>query len=197
MIKKVLKLSMVMLLVAMTFTALSAFAADKKYEAEDATLTGITAATTAETQMLNDVAVTGFSGTGYVFMEGEGSVEFTVNIATAGTYEVVLGYQVPKDFGNKNQDIIVNGGEPIYNFVFNENRAFGEISLGEHALNAGANSIKIQKNWGYTMFDYLTVVGAGGADENPETGDFGVAYYALAALLATGAVFAVRKFQKN
>lgn len=69
------------------------------YEAEDAKIEGCTIAKTEP----------GYSGTGYVEMKDSGSITWTVNIAKAGFYNLIICYN--GKYGDKKQKLAVNGQE--------------------------------------------------------------------------------------
>src|SRR5689334_5216240 len=78
--------TLLVLMAAGTFLTANLFA-QTKYEAESATLAGVTSAT----------AHTGYSGSGYVdgFDNTADRVTFNVNVATAGSYPLVIRYSAP------------------------------------------------------------------------------------------------------
>src|SRR5687768_16796132 len=73
--------------------------AQTKYEAESASLTGVAVATSHS----------GYTGTGYVdgFDNSADRITFTVNVASAGAYPLVIRYSGP--YGDKTQTLLVNG----------------------------------------------------------------------------------------
>jgi hypothetical protein len=118
-----------------------------KYEAEDATLTGCSTAS----------SVTGFSGTGYV----DGStysnpdvISWTVNGIAAGNYDVIIGYNGA--FGAKEQELIVNGSSKG-NIQFNNISDWTTINAGSYSLNTN-NTIELKASWGWMHVDYIELV---------------------------------------
>src|SRR5262249_16690064 len=119
-----------------------------KYEAESAALTGVAAATSH----------TGYSGSGYVdgFDNGADKVTFTVTVATAGSYPLVIRYSGP--FGDKSQTLQVNGTTVAACTVqFPANNNWVDKSYGNVTLNAGTNTIAIVSCYGWFQLDYITV----------------------------------------
>ena len=113
-------------------------------EAEDGAVTDATVSS----------AVAGFSGTGYVVFEGTGEVEVTVEMETAGSYNLVLGYR--SAFSEKAQNLHVNGSL-VGSIMFPMSETFTTLNYGQISLKAGSNTIAIVKDWGYMDLDYFTV----------------------------------------
>lgn len=120
------------------------------YEAETGAFTGVNTST----------AVGGYTGTGYVtnFDAAGDNLNITVTVATAGVYKLYVRYRSP--FGDKTQDIYVNGVF-FANAVFTSTASFVQIQTGTVVLNAGSNTIGIRNNWGYVDIDNI------GIDVNP------------------------------
>jgi mannan endo-1,4-beta-mannosidase len=127
----------------------SLWARNLKYEAEDATLQGVTIASSR----------TGFSGTGYVtgFDNDNDNVTFSINWEIPGKYELFVGYAAPS--GNKNNYVIVNN-ETLGDLLFPSSNSFKEISAGKINLVKGANTISIVKSWGWFEIDYIRITEA-------------------------------------
>jgi mannan endo-1,4-beta-mannosidase len=122
------------------------FAQGVKYEAENATLQGVTIAKSTP----------GFSGTGYVtgFDNDNDQVIFNINQENQGKYELLIGYASPN--GDKNNYVIVNE-ETLGNLLFPSSNSFKEISAGNIFLEKGANSISVVKSWGWFNVDYIRI----------------------------------------
>jgi mannan endo-1,4-beta-mannosidase len=120
------------------------------YEAETGTLTGVNVST----------AVGGYTGTGYVtnFDAGGDNLNINITVGSAGVYKLYVRYRSP--FGDKTQDIYVNGVF-FSNAVFTNTSSFVQIQTGTVVLNAGSNVIGIRNNWGYVDIDNI------GIDVNP------------------------------
>ncbi|WP_165864788.1 glycosyl hydrolase [Rufibacter latericius] len=121
-------------------------AADIKIEAENATRTGVTVAS----------SMTGFSGSGYVqgfdnsFAK---NVRFTVDVATAGIYDLTIRYATPS--GEKGYVLEVNGSRS--EGMLTPVSGYGTAQAGKFLLTAGANSITIGGGWGYYIIDYINL----------------------------------------
>ena len=120
-------------------------AATIKLEAERATLTGVTVATTTP----------GYSGAGYVtdFDNATDNVSFTFQ-ASAGQYDLVIQYSSP--FGDKGYRLTVNGAST--DKTFTSVAGFGAAPAGRYPLLAGPNTITIANGWGYYGIDYIALV---------------------------------------
>lgn len=100
--------------------------------------------------------ISGYSGNGYVDdMETNGDyVEVTIDAPKAGKYNLDIRYASPYD--NKIETLYVNGSK-IKDVKFSKTSTFESVSIGTVDLKAGKNTIKIQKNWGWTLIDNFTV----------------------------------------
>nr|AFK65338.1 mannan endo-1,4-beta-mannosidase B precursor [Paenibacillus mucilaginosus K02] len=116
------------------------------YEAEDGLLAGTTVGT----------ASPGYSGSGYVtsFDDAADSLTFTVNVPVKGLYEIRLGYNGP--YGDKRTTLAVNG-QPAGEIALASTTGFKEIPATKALLNAGSNTIRIDRGWGWFEIDYLKV----------------------------------------
>ncbi|KAF2677161.1 glycoside hydrolase family 26 protein [Lentithecium fluviatile CBS 122367] len=116
------------------------------YQAESATLSGVTVGT----------SVSGFTGTGYVegFDEAADSITFTVNSSTSQLYDLKLIYNGP--YGDKYTNVVLNnaGGSQV---SLPATTAWTTVSAGQVLLNAGSNTIQIQNNWGWYLIDAITL----------------------------------------
>jgi len=88
------------------------------------------------------------TGTGYVegFDETADTATITVTSSTQKLYDIALVYSAPH--GTKATTIVLNGagGSQV---TLDETTAWKTISAGQVLLNAGANTIAIQSNWGW------------------------------------------------
>jgi mannan endo-1,4-beta-mannosidase len=118
------------------------FSAPVIYEAEKGVLVGAVISTSNS----------GYTGTGYVSsINNTGDkVTVTVNAATAGIYTLTIRYNGP--FGDKTQDLYVNNIMSS-SIAFPGTTTYTTLNAGGIFLNAGSNTISIQKNWGYTDID--------------------------------------------
>ena len=113
-----------------------------RYEAEDATCTG----TGCETKSHKDANIT-----------------FNINVPSAGTYTVTIRYNNSAN-NAKTQDIYVNGTKvksqefpvTLEGNVGGANAAFADMPV-QVSLKAGANTIAINKSWGYVDIDYIAI----------------------------------------
>ncbi len=128
-------------------------AAATKYEFEDGVLTGYTEVATSQS---------GYSGTGYVDLTGDGAasdhsgdtITVTVTVPADGMYDLYICAAAAYGDGKQHQ-IVVNGASQG-NMEFS-GEDFAERKFGAVKLNAGENTIGIVSGWGWTLFDYLTI----------------------------------------
>lgn len=121
-------------------------------EAEQAALTGNAVLTKRA----------GFSGAGYVGdFEKEGAkIVWAVPKAAAGLYAVQIRYSAP--FGDKGYDLVVNGRRLSGTLRATGDR-FASQSGGKVELRAGANTVAVERGWGYYEVDAVDLVPAGPA----------------------------------
>ena len=129
-------------IILVTSTSLASIA-QTVVEAENATLNGVTISTNAE----------GYSGTGFVYMAGSGSIIVNITVPEAAFYKLVM--RVSTTMGNKDQDLYLNGTQ-ISTLKFPANAAFFDFNAGNLPLLSGANTIEIKKSWGYMYFEKFT-----------------------------------------
>jgi mannan endo-1,4-beta-mannosidase len=115
------------------------------FEAEDATLNGLTVKNSEP----------GFSGTGYVgdFDNSSQSVTFHVDVPETGLYNLNIGYGAIYGSG-KVANVVVNG-KSLGSFTMGS--GFGKESAGNILLNSGSNTISITPNWTWFAIDYIEV----------------------------------------
>ena len=123
----------------------SVIAADaNKYEFEDAEFTG-------------DVTVeedANASGGSMLKMTDSGTITLKVNVETAGSYK--LTFYALGIGGDKQQNLTVNGDSQGA-IGIPKSSEYEEISVPAIMLKAGENTITIEKSWGWSQFDYMTV----------------------------------------
>jgi mannan endo-1,4-beta-mannosidase len=130
----------------MTTTA----ASDEKYEFEDGDIVGATIQESGTERYME-----GASGDKFVFLEnGSETASVTVNVDTAGMYNVTLCYSTP--YGAKTHNIYINGvDQGQFSLVANDE--WTEINLGSYKLNEGENTITVKSGWGWTNIDYIKI----------------------------------------
>jgi hypothetical protein len=114
-----------------------------RYEAESATLSGVSA-----------VSNSGASNGQYVNMQGSGSITWTVNVSSSGNYTTTFGYYLP--YSAKTQFLNVNGSY-VSDVSFDGSVGAWQTKAVTVYLNAGQNTINITASWGYMWFDYLQI----------------------------------------
>ena len=104
-----------------------------------------------------EMDLTGFSGTGFSYLDQKGTtVSVEVDAPEAGLYLLRVSYCEPYDANKKVQYLNINGvnqGE----VSFKHNLEFSELDAGVVMLQKGKNTIEFKAYWGYTFFDYLTI----------------------------------------
>ncbi|HDQ25827.1 MAG TPA: carbohydrate-binding protein, partial [bacterium] len=116
------------------------------YQAENGVLNGTYVST----------ALAGYQGTGYVdgFDNSGDYCRVTVNVPSAGMYDITLGYA--STMGGKVNDLYVNGVFQA-GVSFPASSGFTSTAAGMVPLNAGNNTLRIQHNWGWFYLDWFGV----------------------------------------
>lgn len=96
----------------------------------------------------------GYSGTGYVFMSGSGTITLTYNAASEGLYDFAIGYQAP--YGYKETSVLLNGS-PVASVPLEQTTEFSEKQAGKLLLQAGENTITFEPFWGWYNIDYVSL----------------------------------------
>lgn len=123
-------------------------------EAEAGVLTGVTVA--SDPTSSGGQYVTGFDNTG-------DKVTVTVTVPQASYYNLIIRYR--SSFGNKTQDLYTNGTF-AGSIIFTTSSTFTDVNAGTVSLNAGNNTIAIQKNWGYMDVDKFSLYSVAGNSFN-------------------------------
>lgn len=133
--------------IVILLAALSQAAGADRYEAEQAMVDSNTVQKTA------DAAASG----GYYVNMKDGTLAFKVTVPSAGYYTLWATYSQPNDAAGKIQNLAVNGvargqiGFP-YVMTFTKLKAASKFKL-----DAGQNTVEIQKSWGWVNIDFIEV----------------------------------------
>ncbi|MEV5026782.1 glycosyl hydrolase [Paenibacillus sp. LPE1-1-1.1] len=122
-------------------------AASSKLEAEDGIMTGSVSIGTSGSR---------YSGNGYAAFKQDGSLTLTYTAASAGMYDIDVGYSSPN--GEKKTTLALNG--QTSEIAFADTTAFVEVSGGRAMLDAGNNTIVFTPNWGWYNIDYVKLTAA-------------------------------------
>ncbi|MEJ7828798.1 MAG: glycosyl hydrolase [Segetibacter sp.] len=133
------------LLSVLTIASVYAQAFVTSVEAEAGVLTGVTIAPQAGAS--SGPYVTGFDTDG-------DKVTVTVNVPAASNYKLEIRYRA--SFGTKTQDVYANNSF-VGNVVFPQSADFVNLNAVSLFLNAGNNTIAVQKNWGFMDVDKLSL----------------------------------------
>ena len=127
------------------FTSLTAQDLVTSTEAETGVLTGVVIS--AQTSNSSGPFVTGFDNTG-------DKVTVNVTVPVAANYNMGITYR--GIYGAKVQDIYANNIF-VANVNFPKTTDFVELGAGSVFLNAGVNTLTLQKNWGYMDVDKFSI----------------------------------------
>lgn len=133
------------------FTIISSclYAAPVIYQAEAGVLNGTNIS----------ASIAGYQGTGYVtgFDAAGDYCEVTVNVPTAGMYTITFGYA--SVYTDKVNNLYANGVyQSSVNFPLSA--VFTQTSGGMVPLNAGNNTIRLLRDWGWIELDWVGVEAA-------------------------------------
>ena len=128
--------------VAILAATLATTAFATKYEAESATVS-------SEAKIVNS---SGVSGTGYASLQ-EGSITFTgVTVETAGKYTLTIHYKA----GDFKANYLKVNGATAGTIDFAATTGWADITTAV-TLKAGANTVAIEKYWGWIDVDYIDI----------------------------------------
>lgn len=126
-------------------------AANTRYEAENAVLSGVTIAN----------SLPGYSGTGYMdggsFDQAGDKITFAVKVSATASYPLTIRYQNTCGICEKAQNISINGGPDKYTVFNGTSASWQDLNFGNVDLVAGDNTITISKSWGWTHIDYIEI----------------------------------------
>ncbi len=122
----------------------NAFAAETKYEFEDAKISG-------EVSVEENADA---SGGKILRMENTGSIEMNIDVEKDGIYNIMI--YCGGIGGAKQQNLKINGVSQGV-LAIPESDGLEAVKIPSVKLNAGENTILIEKSWGWSNFDYMTV----------------------------------------
>lgn len=144
-------------LTASAFTSLSSSATDDaplyKVECEDGA--ELSSELQVATKIYND-EYPGYSGDGFVWMQGGGTLTFNVTVPETGMYEVSTRFLQYLSEDGRMQKLFINGSNKG-EFLLPYGKTWGDYKFGVYKLNEGENEIQIVAGWGYACFDTFTV----------------------------------------
>ena len=178
----------------------TAFAATTRYEAESAKVNG-------SAKITPGPVASGGKFVGDNNKIGADSIDFTVNVTTAGTYKLTFGYATMNE--GASDTILVNGAKaadlafdpPTDHWLYNAPAGSEKTLDLKVTLKVGDNDINVGPNNGSVNIDYIDVSDVSAtptatATTNPKTGDVGVVpYLALMGISSIGLI--VRKKKLN
>ncbi len=123
----------------------------ERFEAETADLDAVTVETDLQA-----------SGDAYADLRGSGSILWTINnIPSAGTYDLVIGYNLGYATPKTNLLSINSGSAEAVEFSGPVGQ-WAEKTI-QVPLQAGTNTLEITPSWGWMYFDYIALPGLGQA----------------------------------
>ena len=122
----------------------NAFAAETKYEFEDAKISG-------EVSVEENADA---SGGKILKMGNTGSIEMNIDVEKDGIYNIMI--YCGGIGGAKQQNLKINGVSQGV-LAIPESDGLEAVKIPSVKLNAGENTILIEKSWGWSNFDYMTV----------------------------------------
>ncbi|MBR4224501.1 MAG: beta-mannosidase [Oscillospiraceae bacterium] len=116
-----------------------------RYEAEDAALSGMSAVTES-----------GWSGGGYVRMEGTGSCTFTISVKSSGFWDLTF---VSSGMGSEKYNDVSVDGNNIGQFRSESEKISSSRMRGTY-LTKGEHKVAVTPSWGWIRLDCLDVAPA-------------------------------------
>ena len=98
----------------------------------------------------------GYTGEGFVWMQGSGTITLTVTVPETGMYSVSTRYMQELSEEGRLQYLYVNG-KSTGSYMLPYATDWTNFSFGLQRLHAGTNTIEIKSGWGYAYFDSVTV----------------------------------------
>ncbi|GGH49641.1 hypothetical protein GCM10008014_14220 [Paenibacillus silvae] len=98
----------------------------------------------------------GYSGSGFVWMQGSGTITLNVTVPETGMYSISTRYMQELSMDGRLQYLAVNGMTKG-SYMLPYTTTWSDYDFGFHKLNKGNNSIQLKAGWGYAYFDMFTV----------------------------------------
>ncbi|CAI6051823.1 hypothetical protein PAECIP112173_01423 [Paenibacillus sp. JJ-100] len=98
----------------------------------------------------------GYSGSGFVWMQGSGTITFEVTVPETGMYSISTRYMQELSPDGRLQYLAVNGVTKG-SYMLPYTTTWSDYDFGFHKLNKGINKIQLKAGWGYAYFDMFTV----------------------------------------
>lgn len=98
----------------------------------------------------------GYSGSGFVWMQGSGTITLNVTVPETGMYSISTRYMQELSMDGRLQYLAVNGMTKG-SYMLPYTTTWSDYDFGFHKLNKGNNSIQLKAGWGYAYFDTFTV----------------------------------------
>lgn len=98
----------------------------------------------------------GYSGSGFVWMQGSGTITLSVTVPETGMYEISTRYMQELSADGRLQYLRINGADKG-SYMLPYTTSWSDYDFGFHKLTQGVNTIQIKSGWGYAYFDTVTV----------------------------------------
>ncbi|WP_293201576.1 glycosyl hydrolase [Paenibacillus sp.] len=98
----------------------------------------------------------GYSGSGFVWMQGSGTLTFEVTVPETGMYSISTRYMQELSPDGRLQYLAVNGVTKG-SYMLPYTTTWSDYDFGFHKLNKGINKIQLKAGWGYAYLDKFTV----------------------------------------
>lgn len=158
--RRVQKVFAVMLACTLLFGMLAVTTTAPTYaDAPLFTIEGEDAELSPELQVVNQIygqPKPGYSGSGFVWMQGSGTITLNVTVPETGMYSISTRYMQELSMDGRLQYLAVNGMTKG-SYMLPYTTTWSDYDFGFHKLNKGSNTIQLKAGWGYAYFDTFTV----------------------------------------
>lgn len=98
----------------------------------------------------------GYTGDGFVWMQGSGTLTITVDAPETAMYAISTRFMQELSTDGRLQYLYING-KSTGSYMLPYATDWTDFSFGLHKLQKGINTIEIKSGWGYAYFDSVTV----------------------------------------